>query len=397
MSMCITADFIRSLCVFFPRQSPDNASLEALGRKISSFNGYVSHIFVQLLVSSSAFLTFCLQKKLWAGGQPDFLYPVSGDSSDWIYAALGVASFGLEVGKKFYESCTTFENQILPDNLPALVYATKVSSKPNSLGKGPDIIELAANINGGTLTVTASASDSQLVNIDGYPAFETGSQTVSSMYFSLGVHPDDANEDMVEMARKGNGFEGTLSLSEISPGKHILYAQAKDSDGYLGPVSSMFVTVSGGGGGVPSPSSPTPSPNTSQWTEIANETFISSLGIFSKIGRRVRRLAKAMERQGVVRIKKGSLHAKVDGSYSKLNVSFSAFFPAASDKICLEHKPAGVWERVKCWTGNLGEGKWHDDISEEISMTGKAYLSIRLSCNGRKRVFVDNVAISGKS
>lgn len=48
-------------------QSPDNSSMEALCKKIPSFNGY----------------------RLWSGGQTDFPYAVSGDSSDYMYAVLG--------------------------------------------------------------------------------------------------------------------------------------------------------------------------------------------------------------------------------------------------------------------------------------------------------------------
>jgi hypothetical protein len=85
--------------------------------------------------------------------------------------------------------------------LPALLYATKVSARPNSLAKGPDIIDLDANVDGRTLTVTASASDSQLVNIPGYPDFSTGDQTVASISFSVGVHPDESEHEMVKMKK----------------------------------------------------------------------------------------------------------------------------------------------------------------------------------------------------
>ena len=43
-------------------QSPDDEALQALGRKINSFNEYL----------------------LWAGGQPDYLYAASGDASDYM-------------------------------------------------------------------------------------------------------------------------------------------------------------------------------------------------------------------------------------------------------------------------------------------------------------------------
>ena len=60
--------------VYYPwghadKVSPDDEALQAIGRKVNSFNNY----------------------KIWAGGQPDFLYPASGDASDYMYGVLGVA------------------------------------------------------------------------------------------------------------------------------------------------------------------------------------------------------------------------------------------------------------------------------------------------------------------
>ena len=67
---------------------------------------------------------------LWAGGQPDFQYAAAGDSSDYMYASMGVASFGLELGEKFYEDCGHFEDVVLQDNINALFYAATVAKKP---------------------------------------------------------------------------------------------------------------------------------------------------------------------------------------------------------------------------------------------------------------------------
>lgn len=136
------------------------------------------------------------------------------------------------------------------------------------------------------------------MNIPGYPDFSTGDQTVASISFSVGVHPDESEHEMVKMTKTASGFEGTLSLDGFSSGKHIVFAQAKDSGEYLGPISSTFITVRGS-----SPSSPTPSPTddgASQWSEIAREDFTSDFGVFEKRGRSVRLLSKAKQRQGVV-------------------------------------------------------------------------------------------------
>jgi hypothetical protein len=363
------------------KKSPDNESLEALGRKISSHNGY----------------------KLWAGGQPDFQYSVSGDSSDWMYAVLGVASFGLEIGQDFYESCDLFEKSILPSNLPALMYAAKVSKKPNSLAKGPDITKLDANIVNGKVVVTASASDNKLVNIKGYPSFNTGNQDVSGIVLSFGVHPDDrkGRNGVVDMSSSGNGFEASISMEEISSGRHILYAQAKDEDGYLGPVSSIFVEVSSSSS--VSSSAATQDQSSSQegetgsWTTIANEDFDTGYGTFRR-GANVHRYSSAKKRDGVVRVQDGALSTKFDTSYSKYEVSFSALFQmGTNDNFCLGYRTAGAWKQAQCWSANdVNTGTWYDDMSTSFDAAG-SNIVIRFRCTGQDdSVFVDKVLIRGK-
>mmetsp|Transcript_24575 Transcript_24575/g.47088 ORF Transcript_24575/g.47088 Transcript_24575/m.47088 type:complete len:320 (+) Transcript_24575:1025-1984(+) len=214
-------------------------ALQATARKMSYYNGYV----------------------LWAGGQPDFQYAASGDSSDYMYAALGVASFGLELGEDFYENCNLFERKVLPDNISALTYLAKNAKKPFSLPKGPDIISLDLSDDGTTqdgvqygIKVTTVASDSRLVNsISGYPDFtETGSQGVSEVRVYLDVHPDDFKEgdDLTwEMQLIDNDSEEpkfeleVISAEGFSSGRHTLYVQAKDRDGYFGPATGAFFDV----------------------------------------------------------------------------------------------------------------------------------------------------------
>lgn len=162
--------------VFYPwgvrdAQSPDDEALQALGRKINSFNGY----------------------KLWAGTQPDFLYAATGDTSDYFYAAMGVASFGFEIGDHFYQECSRFENSVLPINMPALIYAAKIARRPFKEVKGPDVTDLSSRKIGGKIQVSATVSDSAMVNAIGgrFPNFTTGDQNIANVQLYLDVHPDD--------------------------------------------------------------------------------------------------------------------------------------------------------------------------------------------------------------
>jgi carboxypeptidase T len=96
---------------------PNNTALVTLGRKFAYFNGY----------------------------EPDQavgLYPTDGTTDDFAYGELGLAAYTFELGTTFFQDCSTFENQILPDNLEALVYAAKTARAPYMLPAGPDALDL---------------------------------------------------------------------------------------------------------------------------------------------------------------------------------------------------------------------------------------------------------------
>ena len=189
---------------------------------------------------------------LWAGGQPDFQYAAAGDSSDYMYASMGVASFGLELGEKFYEDCGHFEDVVLQDNINALFYAATVAKKPFSLVKGPDIIDLDVNEQDGIIQVTVVASDSLLVNsISGLSDVATGEQGIAKVQLFLDVYPDDYKGGDITWEMQSVGFEveeqtfelETTLPNGLSGGRHTMYAQAMDEGGYLGPVASAFFDV----------------------------------------------------------------------------------------------------------------------------------------------------------
>mmetsp|Transcript_18761 Transcript_18761/g.29428 ORF Transcript_18761/g.29428 Transcript_18761/m.29428 type:complete len:692 (+) Transcript_18761:115-2190(+) len=212
--------------------SPDDDAYSAIARKMSYFNGY----------------------DLWASGY-DFLYPVSGDSSDYMYAVMGVSSMGLELGFNFYENCDTFEKDILPSNLSVLLYAASIAGRPFSLAKGPDVFDVVIDYSDidGEIIVTAEVSDAVMVNsFDGEPDHQTGGHDIVKVVLYLDVHPDDLkNGDLTwEMSPLDGEFDSSeemvkvlLSTRGISSGRHSLHVQAMDSDGYLGPVTSVSIEV----------------------------------------------------------------------------------------------------------------------------------------------------------
>jgi hypothetical protein len=106
---------------------PNGAALAQLGERLADANGY-------------------------APGQAIELYPTSGTTDDWAYGELGLASFTIEIGPSggtcggFMPpfACLDEENAMAsqgfwPRNLPALLYAARVTRAPYTQPAGPDL------------------------------------------------------------------------------------------------------------------------------------------------------------------------------------------------------------------------------------------------------------------
>jgi hypothetical protein len=195
-----------------------------------------------------------------------------------MYAHMGVASMGLEIGDGFNQDCDGFESKVYPDNLNTLLYTIKLAKKPNAIIKGPDVLDLTVTETDGELTIGIDASDSELVNLDGYPSFTTGEQTVSKIELYLDVLPDKYGDGdtmyLLQPTAVTNSdrvyAETVISSNGLTSGRHVVYAVATDSDGYTGPVSSVFFEVENAV--TPSPVMPTSSPSVSVQTTTFTTT-----------------------------------------------------------------------------------------------------------------------------
>lgn len=220
--------------------SPNDEGEQSLARKIKSFNSY----------------------KLSGPQQPDFLYTASGIIADWFYGELGAVSFTYELGTAFYQDCATVENEIIPSNLPSLIYAAKTSLTPLSLSKGPDITTLLLPEKLSyhpttTLEIIIKISDSALSA--GPPGYSTSMQNISTISLTVDMHPNDKDNDgngpnIIQLAVDSNTGTVTKSLSyplsifvfsfrEPTIGPHTIYAFGTDSDGYVGPVTAASIEL----------------------------------------------------------------------------------------------------------------------------------------------------------
>jgi carboxypeptidase T len=98
--------------------APNATQLQTLGRKMAYWNNY--------------------EPKQALG-----LYPTDGTTDGFSYGDLGIASYCIELGTAFFESCSYFESTIVPDNMPTLIYAAKVVRTPYMTPAGPDAMNLS--------------------------------------------------------------------------------------------------------------------------------------------------------------------------------------------------------------------------------------------------------------
>ncbi len=204
--------------------APNGAALQTLGRKLADYNHY------------------------YAGPSGADLYLTSGDTIDYAYGQLGLAAYTVELGTAFFQSCAAFEETILPDNLPALIYAAKAARTPYLTALGPEALDLhvdPAQVAQGTLTsLTAVIDDTR------YSSPEEPVQQIAAAEYYLDTppwlggmaHPMAASDGSLNAVVEA--FSAAVDTSSLSPGKHLIFVRGQDVNGNWGAVSAVFLTVS---------------------------------------------------------------------------------------------------------------------------------------------------------
>ncbi|MGD8441659.1 MAG: M14 family zinc carboxypeptidase, partial [Holophagae bacterium] len=203
----------------------NGTALQTLGRKLAFFNGY----------------------------EPDQaigLYPTDGTTVDFAYGDLGVAACLFELGTSFFQSCSSFESTILPDNTAALLYAAKVVRTPYLTAAGPDLTGPTASVTvvapGEPVTVVATANDTRYNNSNGVEP----TQAIAAAEIFADAPPWQAGATPVAMTAVDGSFDSsieavaaTLDTTSMTDGRHTLYLRAQDAAGSWGAVSALFVWI----------------------------------------------------------------------------------------------------------------------------------------------------------
>ncbi len=212
----------------FTSSPPPNATaLQTLGRKLAYFNGY--------------------EPEQASTG----IYVTDGSTDDFAYGELGLAAYTFELGTAFFQNCSVFENIILPDNLPALLYAAKVVRTPYLTPSGPDALDLAVDPVGAApgqpVQLTATLNDTRYNNQNGAEP----TQAIAAAEYYVDTPPwatsipisypmtaaDGAFDGTVE------GVEATLDTSGLSAGRHTIFMRGQDAAGNWGAFSAVFLDL----------------------------------------------------------------------------------------------------------------------------------------------------------
>jgi hypothetical protein len=204
---------------------PNGTQLQTLGRKLAYFNDYDP-------------------------SQAIYLYPTDGTTDDFAYGDLGLASYTYELGTTFYQDCSTFENTILPENTPSLIYAAKASRTPYITPAGPDALNVTVSPNmvavGDLVTLEATINDTRYNNQNGTEP----TQNIAAAAYYIDTPPSITGTITNTMSAAEGGFNNsiedvtaTIDTSGFSPGRHIIYVRGQDANGNWGVVSAAYLYI----------------------------------------------------------------------------------------------------------------------------------------------------------
>jgi len=206
-----------------------------------------------------------------------FLGRTSGDTLDYHYGALGVASILYEVGTAWAESCSTFESSVFPPNLDALLYTAKLAKTPYRTSLGPDVMSMNVTVSadGNQVTVSAEVSDYAMTALPKKAQLSTAVQNIQSVKAYLDSHPYDASpsQPLPMTTPSGQAFAShtesvSLSIDSSSiDGRHTICLVASDAHGYDGTVSCKYIDIP-----VKADTAPTPPEQGDETTTIEEQT-----------------------------------------------------------------------------------------------------------------------------
>ncbi|MDB9527001.1 DUF4347 domain-containing protein [Oscillatoria sp. CS-180] len=183
---------------------------------------------------------------------------VGGATDDWAYATFGIPGFTLEIGTSFFQPSEDFENEILPDNIPAMYYMTKAARRPYQTPFGPEAIEVTLDrpqvVAGTSVELLAVADDSRYADSDaiGGGQDETPStfENIAAGRYSINVPAWIPEAELFDMTAADGAFDSsvesltaTIDTANLASGRYTLFIEGQDAAGNWGVPTAVFLDV----------------------------------------------------------------------------------------------------------------------------------------------------------
>ncbi|MGF1522054.1 MAG: DUF4347 domain-containing protein [Leptolyngbyaceae cyanobacterium] len=183
---------------------------------------------------------------------------VGGATDDWAYATFGIPGFTLEIGTSFFQPSEDFENEILPDNIPAMYYSAKAARRPYQTPFGPEAIEVDLDrpqVTAGTaVELAAIADDARYADSDaiGNGVDETPQtfQDIAAGRYSLNEPSWIPGVELFAMTAADGTFDSstetltaTIDTTGLDPGRYTVFVESQDADGNWGVPTAVFLDV----------------------------------------------------------------------------------------------------------------------------------------------------------
>ena len=211
--------------------------LETLGRKFGYFTGLDGEAY---------------NVTQWITG----LYATDGDSMAWAYDEFGIASYTLELGTKFFQDSEYFESTIVPEMMPALMYAAKTAYRPYQQPAGPETIEVSTDLTqvvaGTEVTLTATADDTRYDDGEGddLDSEDEPTQNIAQARYTIDTPPWLEEAEFFELESADGELDSSVEeltakvdTSNLSPGRHTIFIESQDANGNFGVPSAVFIDV----------------------------------------------------------------------------------------------------------------------------------------------------------
>ena len=183
---------------------------------------------------------------------------VGGATDDWAYSTFGIPSFTLELGTTFFEPSENFENEIMPDNIPAMYYMAKAARRPYQTPFGPEAIEVELDrpqvVAGTSVELSVVADDARYADSD---AIGGGLDENPSTFENIAAGRYSINEpswipgvELFEMTAADGSFDSslesltaTVDTTGLDSGRYTLFVEGQDAAGNWGVPTAVFLDV----------------------------------------------------------------------------------------------------------------------------------------------------------